>query len=242
MIALAAAFSVMFSSCSSTPIVESDPPVAPSWTTQPRRLATDGKIAMIGYGEDRYRDRAVSKAESMALQDIANECSVVPEGTQITSHYSKLGKDVYRSYALLQVSINECRDDKDTEDGPAIRHASNTDLTRQLADYQKNVDIPEPEEAKALTGGVVIKDVAQLYVIRQQLALAKQKAVFFPKQSLDPLIRVANRAISNFEDLHAEVWVLKKSFSAFRPNAAEHRASALRDKPAPTDSPINSED
>ena len=51
----------------------------PAWVTQPTRTVDNGYIVYVGSAEDTGADRAQLKAESAAVEDLANECSLYPK-------------------------------------------------------------------------------------------------------------------------------------------------------------------
>lgn len=205
---------------------------APTWTQQPTRMMDGANhLVYVGIGEDRKQQNARTKAEAIALQDLANDCSLIPKGTQILpEHYEDMGGIIYRSFAMIRVDVQACLATKDALRVAQVRDLANPELTSQVNNYQKIYDAPEPEESAPLKAPTVISDSAHLFIVRQQVALAKQKMLLSPGDTPSPQgLSNAIRAIDAFEKANPTVWNGSRAFSTARPNAIDHQASAVRD-------------
>lgn len=204
---------------------------APAWTRQPTRTVEGSNLVYLGIGEDRKQQNARTKAEAIALQDLANDCSLIPKGTQIQpEHFEETAGIIYRCFAVIRVSVQECQASKGALSSKQIRDLANPELTSQVNSYQKTYDAPEPEESSPLKASNAVSDVAHLFIVRQQVALAKQKMVLSPESMPSPQgLPSAIRAIAGFEQANPAIWNGSQAFSTNRPNAIDHQAAAVRD-------------
>lgn len=214
--------------CSSTPTQKEM--TAPAWTQQEPRTFDGTNLIYVGKGEDRNPQNSRIKAEAIALQDLANDCSLIPKGTQIqTEHFDETIGILFLSFAKISVNVQECKKAKAALAESEIRDASNRDLTFALDMYQKGYDAPEPEESASLNKVPSISNSSQLFVIRQQVALAKQGMILNAANSSTQNLSNANQVISQFEQADPKNWNELPAFSLRRPNAINHQAAAVLD-------------
>src|SRR4051812_5108042 len=90
-------------SCSSGPATSSKD--TPEWASGPTRTVDRGYIIYVGTGEDQAPERARFKAESMALQDLSNECTFAPKGARIEDYFDDTVGIVHRSRAKVAVEF-----------------------------------------------------------------------------------------------------------------------------------------
>ena len=187
----------------------------------------------VGSGEDRDQSSARSKAESFALQNLANDCSLIPEGTSVQpEHFEDTFGIIYRAFSKITISVEKCLEARKAWQASTIRILMNLKLEEQLVRYQKVYDPPEPEEASLLSAPSGIPDVAHFIVVRQQVALTKQTILSgSTNPSLQALQGVAgaSRAISDFEHSHSQLRTEVQAFSNLRPNWFNHQPSAVRE-------------
>jgi hypothetical protein len=129
-----------FSSCSSTPLTD-----APPWVKGPARVVENGYIIYVGSGEDAGNERAQFLAESMALQDLANECSFVPKGARVEDRYAEKQKYTYMSFAKVAIEFQECDEAKKASDPNQIQQLANVGFTQEIKKYQDIVEGASPE-------------------------------------------------------------------------------------------------
>jgi hypothetical protein len=228
---------LLATSCSSGPAPKTDH-TAPAWTLQPARTSDGARLAYVGVGEDRDPQNALTKAQAIALQDLENDCSLIPKGTQLQpERYDETVGILTRSFALFTISLQECLAARGSLSTLQIRDISNSEFTAQVDHYQKTYDAPEPEEAVPLgtsAGAIVIADSPHLFIVRQQVALTKQKMLLAPNDFAGepkPIQELphATQAIAAFEQTDPKIWSDSRAFSTGRPNAIAHQASAVRD-------------
>jgi hypothetical protein len=225
---------VLLGGCSSestVPVTQS--PQAPSWTLQPARSmsADQSMITYVGIGEDRLQSNARFKSEAIALQDLANDCSFVPKSTVIEDHFEEPMGIIFHAFAKVSINVKDCLEAKMMEDPTQIRNFSNPQFTAEILSYQSTYDAPEPEELRTLKPSAPpISDSSQLFVARQQWALANQKAILMPAVSFPQNeISQVRHSVLAFEKNNPEVWTSTQTFSSSRPNAINHQASAVRE-------------
>jgi hypothetical protein len=216
-------------SCSSGP-VPSKTPTAPEWTRQPVRTQNDSTISYVGTGEDRTPENALFKSDAIALQDLENECSLIPKNTTVqTEHYQEQVGIIYRSFSLVSVSMSDCDNAKKPLTVAQLHEQANPQLSAVVASYQKSYDAPEKEENYPITETQLsspISDASRLFIARQQVALAQQSLILSnPSASSPESIAKEKESVSEFEKNHP----VSQPFSTGRPNWINHQASAVRE-------------
>lgn len=143
-----AALFISFFAIALAPSLRADdpPPVAkpPAWTTQPTRTVDGGYIVYVGTGEDVTGERARFKAEGMAIQDLANECSFAPKGARPEDSYDQQQGRVFRAYAKVAVEFTDCEEARKAVDPEQIRKLANVQMSEELKRYQTMIDEPPP--------------------------------------------------------------------------------------------------
>jgi hypothetical protein len=243
--ALALTSALTLAACSSAP----KPPAEPEWTAAPARTVEGGYIIYVGSGEDRTPEKARFKAESMALQDLANECSFAPKGTRIEDHFDTQTGIITRSYAKVAVEFQDCEAAKAATTPEQIRNLGNVQLTEQIKRYQDLVDSPEPQETVVLADNgmpsspppnvVVVHDYPEFVVYRQQVAYINQSVILAPPAYYPPGAPITTQpvpaaapfhgAVMRYEANNPQLRTSPMAFSNSRPNFMQHQASALRE-------------
>ena len=228
----------LITACSSGPRPQEKPnsDSVPAWVRQPTRVLNGANLEYVGIGEDRTEANARFKAEAFALQDLANDCSFVPIGTRIQEdHFDESVGVLHRSFARVSVGVHECQSARAATTRSQIRGLADVRLSTEVDRYQKQYDPPEPVEASPLLTtperniSGPIPDSALFVVVRQQLALAKEKVIRDPMANMPKNTAKAARMISAFEQSNSKVWTGSVAFSAGRPNWLNHQPSAVRD-------------
>jgi hypothetical protein len=223
------ALSLFAFACSSGP-TPAKTSAAPDWTRQPVRTQTDSTITYIGTGEDRTPENALFKSDAIALQDLENECSLIPKTTSVqTDHFQEQVGIIYRSFSLVTVPVADCENAKNPLTLEQLHEQANPQLTAGVASYQKSYDAPEKEEIAPLTETQIsagIADASRLFIIRQQVALGQQGLILSnPSASSLENIKKAKASILEFE----KKTPVAQPFSTGRPNWINHQASAVRE-------------
>lgn len=173
--------------CSSEPKVEK-----PAWLSQPTRIVDNGYIVYVGSAEDPSPERAQFKAEGIALEDLANECSFVPKGARIEDRYSEKEKYFNKAYVKIGLEFTECEKAKHANDPAAIKDIANTSFTEQIRRYQdlsETGDMPDPAQYTALQAPTQVEpmpasagmsETTHFYVVRQYVAYQKETVILSP--------------------------------------------------------------
>ncbi|MDR3607037.1 MAG: hypothetical protein P4M08_06620 [Oligoflexia bacterium] len=189
----------------------------PSWATGSTRTVDGGYVIYVGVGEDRSFDKAQFKATAMALQDLANECSMAPKGARIEDHYDQTVGILHRAYAKVAVEFQVCEAAKNAVTPEQIRTLASVPMTEEIKNYQEAYDEPEDEESSnpmvassaspnpsgspepsgngGFRSGVYVASVPQYYVVSQQVAFIKQDVILAPPAQYPPQAPVFTRPV-----------------------------------------------
>ncbi|MBS1969728.1 MAG: hypothetical protein JSU04_05450 [Bdellovibrionales bacterium] len=177
----------LLGACASQPKVEK-----PVWLTQPTRIVDNGYIVYVGSAEDGNAERAQFKAEGLALEDLANECSFIPKGARIEDRYSEKDKYFTKAYVKIGLEFAECEKAKHANDPATIREIANTSFTEQIRRYQdlsETGDMPDPAQYAALEvppnvepmpSSAGMSESTHFYVVRQYVAYQKETVILSP--------------------------------------------------------------
>ena len=179
--------------CSSEPKVEK-----PAWINEPTRVVDNGYIVYTGVAEDLSPERAQFKAEGIALEDMANECSFIPKGARIEDRYSEKEKYVTKAYVKLGLEFTECDKAKHTLEPEKIKELANVAFTDQIRKYQDltetgnmpnstdyaALDVSKPVDAVPARG--TWSDTTHFYVVRQYIAFQKEVVILSPPTAYAP--------------------------------------------------------
>lgn len=177
----------LIGACASEPKSEK-----PAWITQPTRIVDNGYIVYVGSAEDVSPERAQFKAEGIALEDLANECSFVPKGARIEDRFAEKEKHFNKAYVKIGLEFTECEKAKHANDPVAIKEIANTSFTEQIRRYQdlsETGDMPDPAQYAALDvpqelppvpSSAGLTETTHFYVIRQYVAYQKETVILSP--------------------------------------------------------------
>lgn len=187
-----------FAACSSTPKIQS-----PEWTHQPTRIVDNGYIVYTGVATAPQPDRAQFKAEGIALEDLANECSMIPKGTRIEDRFVERQEGSPRAdstaFVKIALEFQECEQAKRALDPAEIRKLASLGFTEQLKKYQDlsetgempvagaDGEIEPPEEIPSPPAPVSGRgDSVHFFVVRQYVAYQKEVVVLSPATAYAP--------------------------------------------------------
>lgn len=191
---MAAGFCFLMSACSSEPTA----PPAPDWTHQASRVVDNGYIVYVGKGDASRADDAQFKAEGLALEDLANECSMVPKGTRVEDRFMVSAKNGYTAYTKVALELQECDEATKATTPEAIRKIGNVNFTSQLKKYQDLEETgfrSEAEDGDEIEAPTVIaaapaqgtySDHIHFYMTRQYVAYEKEVVVLAPPATYQP--------------------------------------------------------
>jgi hypothetical protein len=179
-------FSGILLSCSSAPPA----PTGPDWIRQPTRIVDGGYIVYIGTATASRPERAQFEAEGLALEDLANECSMIPKGARIEDRYSEKDKKDSKAWVKLALEFQECEEAKKALDPEAIKKIANVGFTQQLKKYQDLMETGEmPQEVAEVEPPAEMtppparggwNDNTHFFVMRQYVAYQKEVVVLAP--------------------------------------------------------------
>jgi hypothetical protein len=174
--------------CSSAPKVEK-----PAWISEPTRIVDNGYIVYVGTAEDMNPEKAQFRAEGIALEDLANECSFIPKGTRIEDRYRESEKSFTKAYVKIGLEFTACEKAKQSSDPTAIKEIANVAFTEQVRKYQdfsETGTVPDSSDYAELE---VPKDLppvpartasmngdTHFYVVRQYVAYQKEVVILSP--------------------------------------------------------------
>lgn len=175
---------IVLSACSSAPKL-------PDWTQHPTREVDGGYIVYIGIGEASNADRAQFKAEGQALEDLANECSMIPKGARIEDRFVQKNEHDSKAFVKLGLEFQECEQAKRTNDPNEIQKVASAPFTQQLKRYQDLEETgempgevaqvePPREMAPPPVRAAGWDDRTHFFVMRQYVAYQKEIVVLAP--------------------------------------------------------------
>jgi hypothetical protein len=226
---LTLALTSMVMGCSSTSTSQTRG--APNWVHDPTRSVDSGYIVYIGTGEDYSPERANFKAEASAIQDVANECSFAPKGARIEDRYDYFYGGKHQAYAKIGISFEDCEQAKQTLDPTKIQAVANVAMTQELKQFQEMEYAPATEVAEnpnapnPALANTTIQDDGQFFVMRQQVAYAKEIVIISPPGMYAPgtpqnqvyftqVVQPSNQ-ISQYEQVHPQVRTWHNSWSGY---------------------------
>ncbi len=202
---------LIFSACASTPI-------SPEWTRQSTRQVDNGYIVYLGKGEASNPERAQFKAEGQALEDLANECSMIPIGTRIEDRYGEKDKHTSTAYVKVALEFQECEAARRALEPSDIKKIANVPFTQQLKRYQdlnETGDLPDrgqvaaivpPSEPSPLPAGDgAWSPTTRFFVQRQYVVYQKQIVVLAPPTAYAPGSVEAQKFVANVQPAAQQV-------------------------------------
>ncbi len=203
----------MLLACSSK---ETKPNGPPSWTQQPTRTIDNGYIIYVGRGESGTTENAEFKASGVALEDLANECSMVPKGTRVEDRFAETTTTGIIAYTKIGVEFQTCDQASKAVDPDLIRKLASEPFTQEVRRYQefeetgtapKTTDLaaaeppeeiqPPPLIASSSVGGSAPNgggnSSVQFYAVRQYVSYQKQIVILSPSYAYAPGSTRANQ-------------------------------------------------
>jgi hypothetical protein len=181
---------VILLACSSAPVQQ-----GPAWIHQPARTVDNGYIVYVASAISTDTEKAQFKAEGLALEDLANECSFVPKGTRVEDRYveKKDEKAPYTAYVKLGLEFQECDKAQKTIEPTEIKKLASLPFAEQLKRYQ---DYDETGEMSGKTEVAQVEPLKEIppapaadphwasgmhfYVTRQYVAYQKEVVILSP--------------------------------------------------------------
>lgn len=178
---------LVVTACSSAPTKK-----APDWIQQPTRTVDNGYIVYVGSMGAATSEKAQFKAEGQALEDLANECSMIPTGTRIEDRYTETEKYGVTAFVKVGLEFQLCERAKKTLQPADIKQLASLQFTEQLkryqdlvetgemADQREDVEIQPPEQLQPAPDSNGMTASTHFIVLRQYVAYQKQIVVLSP--------------------------------------------------------------
>jgi hypothetical protein len=185
-------------------------------TTAPRRAIEGNLLVFTAIGEDRFSERAKFLAEGAAFEDIANECSLIPNGAKLESVQERPDTTDSRIfYARAVVDLTACKEAKSAWKPEVVRQLADASLTEQMKKYQDIVgEVNDPGLPAQLTLlKKPIRDEAALMTLRQQIVYQKQKMVASPDATISGHLPAFMTTVANFEKANSKLAQSRISWS-----------------------------
>jgi hypothetical protein len=200
-------------SCSSKP---PGPVPDPAWTAWPVRSVENGYIIYVGTAEDLQSELSHFKAQGQALEDLANECSLIPLGTRVEDRFTKAAY-TNTSYVRVALEFQDCEKAKAAKDAQSIRQVADLAFTEELKKYQYFMEngefAPQVEVAnnnqqesnpylysQNWQEPISVSNLpvgTEYYALRQNIAYQKEVVILSPPQTYAPNSPEAGALISN---------------------------------------------
>lgn len=216
--------------------------IAPEWTRQPTRVVDGGYVVYVGSAAAPSADRASFKAEGVALEDLANECSLLPKGTRVEDRYSESGAHEAVAYVKVAVEFQDCERGRAALTPDAIRTVANVPFTAQLKRYQDlmetgelpaagAVPLVEPSVASepAPTRDARVSEETHFYVTRQYVTYQKELVVLSPPDAYASGSPESKRFVSAIGEPARQLVVMEKANPAWK--SAPRPWSHLTERP-----------
>lgn len=156
---------LLFGGCATQPPQTAPLPI---WVRQTGRVEVDKQIVFVETDDDADPARARAKAEGMVLENVANECSFIPQSTKLDGRFETQTQHLTQAFARVSVSASECQQARAETSPQAIRRLQSVELTKIARAFrdaygQPNTDADPSDEEGAY------------FLSRQRLTLLKQR-------------------------------------------------------------------
>ncbi len=223
--------------CSSTPIQ-----TGPEWAHGSTRLVDHGYIVYVGTGSAPTLEKAQFKAEGIALEDLANECSMVPKGTRIEDRYTEKNKYETVAYVRIALEFKDCEEGKKAMEPADIKRVANVAFTQQLRGYQDLIETGEMADRTEYTDVMPPAEISpapardehwsestHFYVTRQYVAYQKEIVVLSPPTAYPPGSLQAKQFVSTVQPNVAQLETQQVAHPEFK--TQPQAWSKLADRP-----------
>jgi hypothetical protein len=214
----------ILSSCGSEP-----KKTQPDWVHESTRSVDNGYIVYIGNGVAMSNERAQFEAEGQALEDLANECSMIPKGTRLEDRYFEKTGHEYLAYVKVGVEFKDCEEMKKTVDPTEIKKLANVSFTQQLKRYQdlietgemvaagENTEVELPSEiSPAPPRASGMSENMHFYVVRQYVAYQKEVVVLSPSTAYAANSPESQRFVSSVQPVTQQLQTIETKDSQLR--------------------------
>ncbi len=259
------ALTVVATACATTGI-EAPTDSIPLWARQFPRTVDHGYIIFMESDDDPVLETAKFKAESSALADLINECSMPPRGVRVEDHYEHKVGHLYQAYAKVAIEAQLCDAARKATTPEAIRKLGNPTISAEVKRFQdqagetpavvEGADSSGPSSTSPM-GNVTVRDDDHYYLVREQLALAKQNLILAPQAgdsgaeaaglaaADDARIEARTAAIQKYAAAHPQLGDVNRSWAYYRHdllrpkiNTNGQEVRQVSTKPSPTPGPL----
>lgn len=202
---------------------------APEWTRQPTRVVDGVYVVYVGSAAAPSAERASFKAEGVALEDLANECSLLPKGTRVEDRYSEVGTHETVAYVKVAVEFQDCESGRAALSPEAIRAIANVPFTEQLKRYQDLSETGEMPPAGAVAAveppavsepapvrDARVSETTHFYVVRQYVTYQKELVVLAPPTAYAPGSPESKRFVGAVSEPSRQLLVMEKANPTFK--------------------------
>jgi len=159
----------------------------------------NGYIVYVGTGGGPNQESAQFKAEGMALEDIANECSFIPKGTRVEDRYVEKGAHDSNAWVKVALEFQECDEASKTTDPSQIKKLANASFTIQMKRYQDFNETGETPPADEVAEVEPLTEISpapvrtvgwsestHFYVVRQYIAYQNEAVILSRPTAYQP--------------------------------------------------------
>ncbi len=195
-----------------------------TWTEQAGRNYENQNLVIVGSAISSDESTAKFKAEAQALEDLANECSLIPRGTHLEDQFMKRVENQSQFFVKVVIDLKLCEEAQKSVKASEIEKLANLGYTEQVlksqiqSEKEMNFKVAPPGADKKIEMILnaeqpsVIRDDSDFFMARQQIAFLKQASLFanrgiFPKKLVnsDKVYSVLNQkiqAVQEYEKLN----------------------------------------
>ena len=211
------------------------------WTDRIGKSIENKNLVIVSTATASTQKLAKFSAESSALEDLANECSFVPRGTYVQDELTnQKAKDQFAVIVKVVVELQNCEKAKQALQLSDIAAQANLGYTEQILKNQLQLDlrdqsseklkpmirtmippmIPREKVERILSSddSNLIRDDADFFMMRQQIAFLKQSILLsskdmYPKSLVlsDRMTRVLTQKIEATQNYELKNATLKAS-------------------------------
>jgi hypothetical protein len=172
-------------------------------------------------------------SEGQALEDLANECSMIPKGTRIEDRFTDNESQNTKVFVKVAVDFQECDAAMRTNDPNEIQKIANVAFTQQLKRYQdlretgvlearSETQITEPQVEMTSETAPFWGDPSRFYETRQYVVYQKEIVVLSPPTAYAPSSPESKRFTSLITPATKEIQRLQEKQPTIRAQPWSH--------------------
>lgn len=210
----------------------------PAWIHSATRVVDNGYIVYVGHGEGPNSERAEFKAEGVALEDLANECSLVPRGARIEDRFSNKLSSGAEAWVKIAVEFQLCDEAMKSMDPQQIKKLANTSFIEQLRRYQELEEtgaLPDKEDMAEVQPPSEVAPAPtsngdpriHFFMSRQYVAYQKEIVILSPTTAYAPGSPETQHFVTTLQPVATQIQTASAATPALRSGAW----STLQDHP-----------